>query len=318
MIVSRPCTTDAAAAYRPVTLFSRFQRLVIFASATALTLTAPCNPSRCHADDGSSTTAVASETGAAERAKPIEVTRNQVFENVAGTELKADVYRPAGDAICPIVVMIHGGAWSSGDKWNLQDHAREMAQAGYVAISINYRLSPIYRYPAHLDDCAAAVKWAVKTADQWHGDKQRLGVWGYSAGAHLAGMLATHPPEGLPKISAAVLGGAPCEFSFIPEDSRVLTPVFGGSRKNVPDVYRDASPTTFASVDACPTFFFHGTTDLLVPQSSSRGLYEKLKSLDVPSEYYSVEGSGHLLTFLNNEARRAAIQFLDKHLMAND
>ncbi|MFO1063964.1 MAG: alpha/beta hydrolase, partial [Pirellulales bacterium] len=80
--------------------------------------------------------------------RPIRADKDVVFAEVKGQKLRADVYRPDDDKLRPAVMMIHGGAWSSGDKWNLSDHARELAQAGYVAVSINYRLAPQWKFPA--------------------------------------------------------------------------------------------------------------------------------------------------------------------------
>jgi acetyl esterase/lipase len=251
-------------------------------------------------------------------ARPITSERDLVFAEVAGVKLKGDLFRPADDKIYPLVVMIHGGAWSSGDKWHLHDHARELAQAGFVAFTINYRLAPIHRFPAQIDDCRLALRWAAEQAEAWKADPKRLAVWGYSAGAHLAGLLVTRPEEGEPAIKAAVLGGAPCEFTFIPESSHVLAAVMGGSRAQCPDVYRDASPLEFASSQVCPTFFFHGTSDLLVPTRSSQLLHDRLVELGTESQYHLVEGRGHMLTFLDREARRLAIQFLQQQISTDD
>ncbi len=264
--------------------------------------------------------AVANDEGgaatAAKTSRPIEARKNLVFSTMAGESLKADMFRPADQEVYPMVVMIHGGGWSSGDKWNLHDHARELAQAGFVAVAINYRLAPIHRFPAQIDDCRAALVWAVEQADDWRADSQRVAVWGYSAGAHLAALLATKPAPDEPKLFAAILGGAPCEFSFVPEESTVLAAVMGGSRKQLPKVYCDASPLEFASPQVCPTFFFHGSHDLIVPQASSHKLFVKLQELDVTTEYHVVDRQGHLLTFIDGTSRRMAIEFLQKHLPA--
>ncbi len=259
----------------------------------------------------------AEEPANVEGDESITVLRDLVFREVDGVAVKADVYRPANDLEYPLVVMIHGGAWSSGDKWNLLNHCHEMARSGLVAVSINYRLAPVHRYPAQIDDCREALKWASRNASQWHADPERVAVWGYSAGAQLAALLITNPQPGEPQLSAAVLGGAPCEFSFVPKSSRVLSPVMGGTQRELPEVYRSASPLVFASADACPTFFFHGTTDAIVPPSSSRLLYQRLQTLGVECEYYAVEGHGHLVSFFDPHARRLAIEFLQKHILAS-
>lgn len=246
--------------------------------------------------------------------RPIRADKDVVYGEVEGRKLEADVYRPADDQLRPGVLMIHGGAWSSGNKWSMGDHARELAQAGYVAVSINYRLAPACPYPAQIDDCRRALAWIKEVADQYRIDTDRLAVYGYSAGGHLAAMLATDRDSDAPKLKAAVVGGAPCDFSFIPEESRAIAHVLGGTRRELPQVYRQAAPLSYASSDDCPIFFFHGDNDLIVPPTASRVLCDRLKDLGVETCYYTVEKQGHLLTFLHPDARRAAIDFLNQHL----
>ncbi len=259
----------------------------------------------------------AGEPLAAEAKPTVRAIRDLVYRDVDGVAIKADVFRPANDQVYPLVLMIHGGAWSSGDKRNLLNHCHEMANAGFVAVSINYRLAPLHRYPAQIEDCRVALNWVEENAVKWQADPLRIAVWGYSAGAHLAGLLVTHPQSGEPPLCAAVLGGAPCEFSFVPASSPVLSPVMGGTRDELPEVYRAASPIAFASQDTCPTFFFHGSRDAIVPPSSSRSLYTRLTELGVECEYYSVQGHGHIVSFFDPQARRLAIEFLQKHIPAS-
>lgn len=246
--------------------------------------------------------------------RPILSEKDVVFREVDGQQVRADIFRPADEELCPLVVMIHGGAWAAGDKWDLVDHARELAQAGFVAVSINYRLAPGCQIDGQIEDCRAALRWSVEHAPKWKADPSRLALWGYSAGAHLASLLALNRDKDDPKLLAVVAGGAPCEFSFIPEDSQVLKYVVGGTRRDNPQGYAKVSPVNYANKDAPAFFFFHGTRDWLVPQNSSKVLFEKLKSESVPVEYCSVVGKGHLLSFLDAGAREQAIQFLQKQL----
>ncbi len=256
--------------------------------------------------------------------RPIVSKRNLLIREIEGIELKADMFRPDDESEYPLVMMIHGGAWSAGDKWELIDHARELAQAGFVAVSINYRLAPRFKIGHQVADCRYALTWAIDNADEWSADKNRIGLWGYSAGAHLASLVAlqnhaqqmdSKPNElTLPDIGAVVAGGAPCEFSFIGENSPVLVPVMGGTRAEMPDFYREMSPVEYARPDAPPFFLFHGKADLLVPPSSSQALYQALSDLGAEVQYYWVPFRGHWLTFLDLKARRQAVEFLSKHL----
>ena len=244
--------------------------------------------------------------------------KDLVYSRVEQVQLLADLYRPDDDQVRPAVMLIHGGAWSSGDKWNVSDHARELAQAGYAVVAINYRLAPTSKYPAQIDDCRAALRWMHAQAAEFKIDPERIAVYGYSAGGHLAALLATDALDGLPRVKAAVIGGAPCDFTFIPEDSRAIAHVMGGTRAETPLAYRDASPLTYATSDDCPMFFFHGDNDLIVPPMASRVLCNRLSELGVETCYYPVAKHGHLVTFIHPKARRAAIEFLNKHLQQAD
>ena len=257
------------------------------------------------------------EAARAALTRPYRSVRDAVYRRVDGEKLTADIFRPANDKVCPVVLMIHGGAWSSGDKWHLHDHARELAQEGYVAISINYRLAPLHQIKEQIDDCRAALDWLAKSAEKYKMDTKCIAIWGYSAGAHLACMLATQPNENSPPIKAVVAGGAPCDFLNIPEDSRVLALVMGGSPKELPELYHKVSPLNFVNAKCPPTLFFHGSTDLIVPPATSRRMHEALKSCGVETEYLTIEDKGHLTTFLDGTARRKAIEFLQKHLSSD-
>src|SRR3546814_12588856 len=89
--------------------------------------------------------------------------------------------------------------------------AQALAQRGYVAFSIDYRLAPEHPYPAALDDVRVALKWLDAHADEYDIDRGRLVLWGYSSGAQLAGMVAAALPPDTPPIAAAVPGAIPTD-----------------------------------------------------------------------------------------------------------
>lgn len=246
--------------------------------------------------------------------KPIQSTRNLVYREIEGEKVMADVFRPDNETVCPAVLLIHGGGWCSGDKWHMHDHARQLAQAGYVAVSINYRLAPRHLITEQIDDCRAALRWWAETAPKFHADPERIALWGYSAGAHLSCLIAAQPTADAPPIAAVVAGGAPCDFSNIPEDSEILSLVMGGSPRDLPDLYHKVSPIHFASRAHPPALFYHGTQDWIVPPKSSRLMFEKLKKYGVTTEYHRVVGQGHLTAFIDAQARIKAIKFLNQHL----
>lgn len=258
-----------------------------------------------------------------EASSDLKVTKDVTYRVVGSDKLKADIVRPDDNKSYPLVLMVHGGGWTTGDKWELLNHVREVAKAGFVAVSINYRLAPKHRMESQIDDCRFALGWAINNCKSWGASADRVGLWGYSAGGHLVSMIALDDAwkqprfhlKDSPNICAVVAGGAPCSFDFIPSDNRVVAHVFGGTKQEVPEAYRRASPVEYARADAPSFFFFHGTSDFLVPQSVSKQLFDKLQGLGVDSEYLSVDGKGHMFTFLDSNARNQAVQFLVQRLV---
>lgn len=105
-----------------------------------------------------------------------------------------DVYAPESAEDCPILVMIHGGGWRLGDKARggmTRYKVPHFTGAGYVYVSVNYRLSPAVRHPVHVQDVARALGWIHDHAGEYGGDPDRIFVMGHSAGAHLAALVAT-------------------------------------------------------------------------------------------------------------------------------
>jgi acetyl esterase/lipase len=157
-----------------------------------------------------------------------------------------------------------------------------------------------------------------------HVDPARIGGYGYSAGAHLVGLLATTSaadgldevagaPDSEVRLKAAVLGAAPVDLQqFIPNPAMIR--LLGAWPDERPDVYAMASPLNFVSPDDPPIFLFHGTSDWMVDVSQSRLMRDALRRAGVPAGYFEVPG-GHVSTFLFDEGQVShAIDFLDRWL----
>lgn len=97
----------------------------------------------------------------------------------------------------PVLLFIHGGGWSRGDKRSERSDAkirRFVSELGYVLLSANYRLDPALAYPQQPEDVAAALAWAQRNAARFGGDPRRVFLMGHSAGAHLASLAALDRP----------------------------------------------------------------------------------------------------------------------------
>lgn len=137
---------------------------------------------------------------------PPATTLDLPYATVAGVApalLSLDLYAPPRADRCqpaPVVVWVHGGGWATGDKRNkMRDKVALLNGAGYLLVSVNYRLSPTeptmapdrIMHPTHVQDVAAALDWVLRHAAEHGGDPQRLAVLGHSAGAHLAALVST-------------------------------------------------------------------------------------------------------------------------------
>lgn len=254
-----------------------------------------------------------------------------VYRKIGEEEIKCDVYLPEGRGPFPAILAVHGGAWRHGTKFTLLRHAWKMAQAGYVVVAINYRHAPKHPFPAQIHDCKHAIRWMKANANKYKINRDKIGAFGYSAGGHLVSLLGTSDKgDGLEgdievghekyssRVKAVAAGGAPCEFSWIGENSNVLAYWLGGSPKNKPDVFRAASPISYVTPDDPPFFLFHGDSDIVVPLSTSETFQAVLKGKGVACEHCTDKGSGHLATFSDLQWMEKAIEFFDEHIKSED
>ena len=247
----------------------------------------------------------------------LTVKLNVVYGDEAEPMHRADIYQSKSNlpnTLNPGIILIHGGAWFAGDKTNDIIHAKKLAKMGFVVMVINYRLVPKHPFPAQIDDCYLAQEWLNSHAKELGVNPDQIGAWGYSAGGHLAALLATNPKDNLPRLKAAVVGAAPCDLTLISEDSKLLSNFLGGSRAKYPQRYRDASPVSHVSSDDPPIFLFHGSKDWLVPPVMSKAMRDVLEKNRVPFEYFVVEKKAHLMTFIDKEATEKSFLFLKTHL----
>ncbi len=112
---------------------------------------------------------------------------------------KLDIYLPKPiedieDESYPVHIFVHGGGWNIGDKKSIDAReAKAYTSEDIIVVSINYRLSPTHRHPAHVQDCAEAIKWVVDNIAEYGGNPENITLSGHSSGAHLITLLGTHP-----------------------------------------------------------------------------------------------------------------------------
>lgn len=228
--------------------------------------------------------------------------------------LAGDFYRPAGSArAVPVVVLIHGGGWRSGKRHHMEAFAESLVAAGYAAFTIDYRLAPEFPFPAQLDDVRLAVQWLKAQAPALGIDAQRMGAWGYSAGAHLASLLVLGDRD--PALRAVVAGGLPGDLVDL-QNSPLVKSLMGGAIDVIGEArYRAASPRFVVDAGDAPVFLFHARWDWVVPTRQVDTMKAALDAARVPNELVWLEGRGHIVGFYFNEAAvEAALRFLDRWL----
>lgn len=238
----------------------------------------------------------------------------------ASKTLLADVYRPSGTGPFPSVLLIHGGAWKRGDRAQVEGLAERIAERGYLVVNITYRLLPDYVWPAQLEDVQQAVRWMRSPRGLELGvDPQRIGSFGYSAGAHLAALvaaLADDPQWGDPhtRIRAVVAGGTPADLTSF-KDGRLVPAFIGASWEEKEQAYRDASPMFHISAGDPPVFLYHAGLDGLVPVDQAERYKAALDQAGIINELFIIRGFGHITGFFaDGAAVDAALEFLDRYL----
>jgi acetyl esterase/lipase len=251
---------------------------------------------------------------------PSVTTRYTVQNNVAYTpadwpqQLSADVYVPDGSDIFPAALMVHGGGWVGGERSIMKRLSERLARRGYVVVNVDYRLAPQFHHPAQIDDLRQALRWMRTNAARLKLDPERVGAWGYSAGAHLVALLGTDGEAPATQIKAVVAGGLPSDLSDFP-NGRLALALMGVTRDADPVAWRQASPFSLASTGDAAMFIYHGTWDTTVSVKQARKMNTALEAARVPVELYLLQGSGHNTTFLFGfSAEGAAIDFLDRYL----
>ena len=232
-----------------------------------------------------------------------------------GMPLMLDMLRPSSlpNTPRPVVMYLHGGGWNQGHRSNgLYPWCNpRLAAHGFVTVSISYRLSQRAIFPAQIYDVKAAVRWLRANADQYGIDANAIGVWGDSAGGHLASLLGVtgNVPElegnyGSPGYSSAVQAviarAAPSDFlhiggQMLNDQPSPVTELFGGTLANCEAMMRLASPITHVKAAVPPFLLIHGTADETVPFEQAQRMYDALKAIHADVNLQAFEGRYHNL-----------------------
>lgn len=223
----------------------------------------------------------------------ITVTRDIAYE--PGPRHGLDIYRPPGVGPAPVVVFIYGGGWKEGDKAQYRFVAASLAERGYLTVVPDYRLYPEVRFPAFLQDAAAAVAWTKANIARYGGDVDRVYIMGHSAGAYTAAMLTLDKQwlaaDGI-DVDKAIAGtiGLAGPYDFLPLNDPELEDIFGPAGD-----LRLSQPITFARGNAPPMFLASGDDDTTVYPRNTANLAEAIRRDGGPVETAFYPDIGHKL-----------------------
>ena len=247
-----------------------------------------------------------------ERSAFIAEQRNIRYYKPANRFLKLDAFFPKQNKgyikKTPAIIIIHGGGWRSGNKGQHHTLAFNLAAKGYACFTPEYRLSTEALYPAAVQDVKAAVKWIKTNATKFHVDTNRIVVLGFSAGGQLAALVGTTindqtlEPSFTAKASSKVHAIVDIDgiLSFIhPEsgegdDSKKISAAthwFGYSKTEKPELWKQASPLTYAGASTPPTLFINSSVARM--HAGRNDFMQLLRNNNIYTEVKEFENSPH-------------------------
>jgi acetyl esterase/lipase len=215
--------------------------------------------------------------------------------------LLLDLHVPDDAGGVPVVIWIHGGGYTSGDRRYLPPTLEPgsvftaLTEAGLACATVDYRLAAEAGWPAPLDDVAAAIGFLRARAGEYGLDAARLGAWGESAGAHLALMAGLTDPG----VAAVVAWYPLTDLALLPPgafDGTAEARLLGHRTAEQPGLIADASPITHVGSSSPPCLLVHGDSDEALPAAHSERFHQALTAAGVESACQIVPGAGHCFT----------------------
>ncbi|MFT4692887.1 MAG: acetyl esterase/lipase [Limisphaerales bacterium] len=260
--------------------------------------------------------------------------RDIEYARVGEHSLRLDLYLPKQADRARLLVWIHGGAWRAGSKARMPVAA--LLKEGFAIASVDYRLSPVARFPANVHDVKAAIRWLRAKAGGYGYDASKVSIAGASAGGHLVAIVGVS--NGHPELEGTV-GGHLDESSDVqaivsfygasnlttilnqstPHGLSVRVPaldlLLGGHPDKHPEIARLASPVFHVEKSDPPLLLIHGDQDPQMPINQSHELHGRYLDAGLPVEFEVIHGGRHGGAEFYDENRIALVKkFLDKHL----
>jgi acetyl esterase/lipase len=234
------------------------------------------------------------------------IERDVPYDPRFGSATTLDVFTPRTDTDGrPVVLIVHGGGWWTETKERFDHLAVRFAAEDLLAISINYRrVGEGGVFPNAVLDLQCALAWVHEHAARLGGDPERITLFGYSAGAQLAGLVGVaserpdlRPDCGRPgpvRPAAVIAGAGPMDLRRLGWASEVQD-FLGGSAQEIPEVYARASPLENVGESEPPFLLLHGDQDLYVPAEHSERMHSALVDQGNEAQLVLLRGGGHVV-----------------------
>ncbi len=233
----------------------------------------------------------------------------------------------------PLVLVVHGrdvAPFRTGERSAVHAWMQHLAERGYVAATMTYRLAPGSQFPAALQDVNGALRFLRANAETFNVDAARLCVVGADAGGTLALLAALTPgvaefQMGGPardhstRVSCAAAIGAPVDLTTLVSDKSTIAPDLvawlGGAPSGAPHAYALASPASWVSPEAPALLLVHGAADGIAPVAHTQALAAKLTAVGAHVEVEVMAGVNHTPTDTQRTAAWTRVdQFLDRQI----
>lgn len=261
--------------------------------------------------------------------------KNITYVRYGNRALQLDFYLPKTPhkKLTPGIVFVHCGGWKHGYRENFTPMAIRMAEQGYAAATISYRLSPEAQYPAAIYDAKAAVRWMRSHAKQYGIDAQHIAIAGGSAGGQIASLVGVtdgeekfDPKMKDSKVSSAVqaiinidgLSDFTSEAALKYEDDPKKNPSaagawFGGRYAETTELWAEASPINHVSKNTPPILFI-GSAQIRFSVGREE-MIEKLKPLGVNTQVVLLPNTPHSFWMFDPwlaPTVKASVEFLNQ------
>lgn len=263
------------------------------------------------------------------------------------SRLQMDIFSPDVKGKVPAVIFVPGGWWVTGPKVAGTQICYQLAQAGFVAASIEYRTIVAANYIDIIGDVKAAVRYLRANADKFNIDKNKIAVMGMSAGGYLATMVGVTSsvekfdfgdnldqsssvqavvdifgPTDLTKIAAdypkdeqKLYNSAGGAASLLVNGVTVYKGNKGGALSDTPETARDSNPINYIGKNTPPFLIMHGNADKTISPSQSKILYDALIKNGVDANYCILNGADHYAVyFYQPKAFGIIVDFLNRVL----